>query len=142
MQVFPQQKCRGSCRGWYARQEVCQHVKIAWVSRKLYKTREDFDLGRMKQKDRDVSEKNHTVTTVCVHFRHLWLTLTLPICTFWGDKKQTRKEDYIFIHKCCSWSYLYTTPVSNTYRQLVSLVWFYSISTIVGYLIPNPLLNI
>ena len=69
-------------------------TKIAWVSGKLYKTGKISTQAELSRKANWFHRKNapsHPLC-VCVHFSHLWLALTLPICTFQVIKKKKKQE--------------------------------------------------
>ena len=63
---------------------MCDHEYCVGI-REFILTREDFDPGSTKQKDKDVSPKNCTVASMCVrvHLSHYRLSLTLPIPTYY-----------------------------------------------------------
>ena len=38
---------------------------------------------------------------LCVHLSSLQPSLTLPVRTFWGNKRKWKEADYIFMHQSC-----------------------------------------
>ena len=89
-------KKRGPCEspefGKHIQAELIRCFELA-----MYQSLE----SRTKQKGKEVSQKNHTIITVCEHFSHLWVTLTLSICIFKVIKKNMKR----------SWLYFYTSAL-------------------------------
>ena len=88
-----------SCEMWP--QGLCGRLKT-YINQGIFWPR------RMKQKYREVSPKNRTVTPVSVHFSQLELPLTLPIRKSRVIKKRKEaKQIIIFIHRRCCLFLLY-----------------------------------
>ena len=106
-----------------------RHVYVQRIGRSLPRglrgcpenhiNREDFDPGRTKQKDREISQKNYSVAPAYAHFSNLHLSRTLPIPIFRVIKGKKRSRLCFYTSALLSFSVYNTRATVYVFIPLI-----------------------